>query len=731
MKSFMQLQKHMEQSHTNRKPEEMTEQNQETEETEDTEETEEARENEENRTMKELYYGAAYYDEYMPEERLEKDIRMMQDAGMNLVRIAESTWATYEPRPGEFDFSHVVRVLNAMEKAGMHVIVGTPTYAVPYWLTAMDPTVLADTHEGRRPYGSRQIMDITNPTYRKYGERIIRRLMEVVEPYRCVVGFQLDNETKYYDTLGPNVQKQFVEYLKKEFHGDLDALNAEFGLNYWSNRIGSWDDFPDVRGTINGSLAAEFDKFRRGLVDEFLQWQRKIVDEYRRPEQFVTHNLDFDWRGCSYGVQSQVNHFHAARALTIAGCDIYHPSQDHLTGAEAAFGGDLTRSLLGKNYLLLETEAQGFPQWTPYPGQLRLQAYSHLASGANSVEYWHWHSLHNALETYWKGVLSHDLAPNAVYREASVVGNEWKKIGSRLVNLRKKNRIAMLISNESLTALNYFPISVTSSGQSGKIGYNDVVRWMYDVLYRMNLECDFLPVEAAQETLNGYAMILVPALYAAPDSILERLNHYVEQGGTMIATFKSGFTDEYVKVAHDAQPHILCQSLGVTYQEFAFPENVGLTGPLTDAAGGSGKEMAELFMELLIPQGAEVLASYVHPAWGGTAAVTENRYGSGRAIYLGCRTSDRLLEELFRKAAEESSLTVPALHFPVIVRKGTNDFGREITYVMNFSGKSREVPAPVRGRSLLKEAPVRSGEALCLAPWGLEIIESDPTEGKD
>ena len=30
-------------------------------------------------------------------------------------------------------------------------------------------------------------------------------------------------------------------------------------------------------------------------------------------------------------------------------------------------------------------------------GQLRQQAYSHLASGANSVMYWHWHSIHNTL----------------------------------------------------------------------------------------------------------------------------------------------------------------------------------------------------------------------------------------------------------------------------------------------------------------------------------------------
>src|SRR5690348_15762640 len=81
--------------------------------------------------IKQLLYGVAYYDEYMPYERLDKDIQMMKEAGINVVRIAESTWSTVEPEDSVYDFSHIDRVLNAMHKAGIHVIIGTPTYAVP------------------------------------------------------------------------------------------------------------------------------------------------------------------------------------------------------------------------------------------------------------------------------------------------------------------------------------------------------------------------------------------------------------------------------------------------------------------------------------------------------------------------------------------------------------------------------------------------------------------------
>ena len=118
--------------------------------------------------VNQLLYGVAYYDEYMPYERLDKDIQMMKDAGINVVRIAESTWSTVEPREGVYDFSHIDKVLNGMQKAGIKVIVGTPTYAVPAWLVKKYPDVLAVTSQGQNQYGARQNMDISNPNFRSH-----------------------------------------------------------------------------------------------------------------------------------------------------------------------------------------------------------------------------------------------------------------------------------------------------------------------------------------------------------------------------------------------------------------------------------------------------------------------------------------------------------------------------------------------------------------------------------
>ena len=676
--------------------------------------------------MKELLYGAAYYDEYMPYDRLGKDVEMMKKAGINTVRIAESTWSTCEPQPGVFDFSHVERVMDAMEEAGINVIIGTPTYAVPTWMVKAHPDVLAETVRGRGIYGARQIMDITHPVYLFYAERVIRELMKRTAHRKCVIGFQLDNETKYYGTAGKNVQEQFVKYIREKFHDDLDALNYEFGLDYWSNRINAWEDFPDVRGTINGSLGAEFEKFQRTLVDKFLSWQADIVNEYRREDQFVTHNLDFEWRGYSYGIQPYVNHLHASQCLTIAGTDIYHPTQDDLTGAEIAFGGDLIRSLKQDNYLVIETEAQGFPGWTPYKGQLRLQAYSHLASGANSVMYWHWHSIHNSFETYWKGLLSHDFQENATYREACIIGNEFARLGKHLVNLKKKNEVAVLVSNEALTALNWFRIQEQAPGADAKsIYYNDVMRWMYDTLYHMNIECDFIWPES--ENLDQYKAIIVPALYAAPDELLIRLNQYVENGGTLIASFKTAFANENVKVSHEVQPHILSNCFGVHYDQFTFPKNVGLTGEVilkkTDQKGNA-HPAANVFMELLVSEGAEVLASYEHYNWKDYAAITRNHYGKGQAVYIGCMTDEETLKSVYKAVLPEADVEIPEYHYPIIVRKGLNDLGKTVCYFLNYSGMELEMPYDYKnGIELLENTAVENGTALQMPAWGVKIVE--------
>lgn len=684
-----------------------------------------------------LLYGAAYYSEYLPYDRVEKDMEMMEAAGMNTIRIAESTWSTLEPQEGIFDFTHIDKMLDAAERHHISVIIGTPTYAIPTWLVKKFPDIIAITHSGPGIYGHRQNMDITHPEYLKYSERIIRKLMEHVKDVPHVIGYQLDNETKSYDTAGPRVQEMFVEYLKEKYP-DINEFNHEFGLDYWSNRVNDWSDFPDIRGTINQSLSGEFKKYQRLLVTRFLAWQADIVKEYSRPDQFITQNFDYAWTGHSFGYQPEVDQYDAIRPLSVAGCDIYHPSQDKLTGAEITFCGNIARSLKNDNYLILETEAQGNIEWLPYPGQLRLQAYSHIANGANSVMYWHWHSIHNAIESYWKGVLSHDFSENETYLEAKCIGNEWKNIGSHIKNLQKNNKIALMLDNSSQTGLRLFPFPSV-----GEQSYNTVARWLGDAFYRMNLEYDM--ISSGERDFSKYECVVVPALYSASEELLTALSEYVKAGGHLITTFRSGFSDEQLKIYSDTQPHILHECLGLHYDQFTYPDNVKISLPiqsniLKNTCGNPSimngtdtsvyKGTAKHWMDMTICDTAESLVNYTHPAWGKYSAVAKNNFGKGSTLYFSTMFENELLENILHNYLE----TLPSIgqmlkentaSFPVIIKRGINDFGKEIVFYFNYSGNEEAVSHRYfNGTNLLTNEKVPAGTTLSLAPWGTIILES-------
>jgi len=396
-----------------------------------------------------ILYGASYYHEYMPTERLEKDVQMMQEAGVTVVRLAESSWSGFEPQEGKFEYAWMDRIIDRFHKAGIKVIVGTPTYSIPAWLWKKHPDMLIEYADGRKMgYGIRQNIDLTNQDYLRYAERIVRKISEHYAKHPAVIGFQVDNETLTRGAANPSFQQGFLDYIKAKF-GSTQQLNKIWGLNYWGMALNNWGEFPDRNSVTNTGYKLEWERYKMKVIADFLTWQTKIVGEYKRSDQFVMH--------CFMTVP-EVDKPLASRSMDILGVNKYPPAQDKMTGAEYAMAGDYIRSVKHSNYLITETTGQttGWDSKTqapPYDGQLRLNVYSNIGSGANMVAYWHWHSLHYGQETYWKGILSHDLEKNRVYNEMKRTALELKAIGPRLVNLKIKPQVAILFSYDSIMLL--------------------------------------------------------------------------------------------------------------------------------------------------------------------------------------------------------------------------------------------------------------------------------------
>jgi len=670
-----------------------------------------------------VLYGSAYYHEYEPYERLDQDVAMMKKAGFSVVRMGESTWSLWEPKDGQFDYAWMDKVVDAMGKAGIKVFMGTPTYSLPVWLYHEHPEILARPLGGApRFYGMRQNMDTDNPVFRKYAERLIVHLVEHYRDNPNVIGWQIDNETSSNGASNPDVFAGFVNHLKQKF-GTPENLNKAWFLNYWGQDIHSWAEMPTPDNAQSTGYKLEWSRWQQMRVTDYLSWQAALVRQHRGANQFVTT----DFAGAMH---PDVNEFEIAKSLDVVADNIYYGTQDAMDGWVQARDGDFSRSLQHTNYLITETNAQTTDwtsayQYPPYDGQIRLNAYTHISSGANMVEYWHWGSIHSGQETYWKGVLSHDLEPNRAYAEASLLGNELHRIGPHLVDLKIHNQVAILWSIDSLNAINFMPF--TSSGSqwtnaSPVADYGTLVSQLHHALYRLNVGTDFLFPE--DPNFSRYKLIIVPALYVADDALLKKISDYVKNGGHVLMTFKSGFTNENSAVRWERAPGPLRDAAGFTYQEFSnLAQPLALKG---DPFKAGADNKVSYWAEFLVPEHAIALAWYDHPFFGRWPAITRNQFGAGTLTYEGTYLSDELQRRVILDLLKDTGLVGPDQSLPtaVHVKHGINRFQRKVHYYLNYSGSEKRFIYPYSdGVDLLTSTPVVHGQTVTLKPWDLIIAE--------
>ena len=205
--------------------------------------------------------------------------------------------------------------------------------------------------------------------------------------------------------------------------------------------------------------------------------------------------------------------------------------------------------------------------------------------------------------------------------------------------------------------------------------------------------------------------------------MLQRLNRYVKNGGHVVYTFKSGFSDEIVKVRATKQPGIINEACGIYYNQFTIPQNVSLK----DDPFKAGKQnTVNTWMELITPTTAKVLAWYDHPVWGKYAAITSNHYGKGTATYIGCLTTDTIVKKVLEAEVRNAGLYGPdqQIGFPLITKSGLNQNGKMVHYYFNYSATRQAFKYPFRnGKELIGSGSIATNNQLQLEPWGFEIVE--------
>jgi beta-galactosidase len=691
-------------------------------------------------------FGAAYYHEYQPYERLNADLNLMVEAGINVIRVGESVWSTWEPRENQFNLDWLAPILDAAHQRGISAIIGTPTYAVPPWLRRKYPETTARTATGvEQPYGARQDVDYSSPGFRYLAERLVRKIVARYRDHPAVIGWQVDNEPGLKLFYNHSVFQRFLDYLRDRY-GDVDTLNQRWGLTYWSHRLSDWADMWTPDGNTTPSYDLAWRRYQAELTHDYIRWQAELVRGLVPDDQFVTT--------CVALGQVGLDITKVGEPLDIVGTNVYYATQDALElpgPAEmppglypffVAWGGpawmylqaDLSRGTRQQPFLVTETNASsiGGPadNFPSYRGQLRQVVWSLVARGARLVEYWHWHSLHYGAETYWGGILGHSLEPGRIYAELAAVGAELAQVADLIGTLEARSDVAVLVSAESRWAMEFMgPLRGGSGWMGDSQSYDRILAAFYRGLFDAGLAVDVVAPgqlsRDADELVRRWPALVVPGLYIATDETLELLRDYAEAGGHLVLTPRTGYADEEAVVRHEVMPGLLRKAAGVRYLEFT---NLRDAVPVT-AVGAHGLAGAATgWADELVAEGAEVLAAYDHPHLREFPAATTNAYGRGRVTYIGTVPDRELAAGLAAYVAEVSVTPDPwrsARPPSTTCTTSVAADGRMLRFVHNWSWEPVDFTVPTATRDLLSDQAFEARDALTLGAWDVRILVED------
>jgi beta-galactosidase len=707
-----------------------------------------------------VLFGAAYYHEYHPaydpgrpsDEQLKTDLDLMAEARFTVIRVGESVWSTWEPENGRFDLDWLQPVLDGAHERGISVILGTPTYAVPPWLARQYPEITGERATGERiGWGARQEVDFTHPAFRFHAERVIRKVVARYAQHPAVIGFQVDNEPGLELFHNQGVFQRFTDHLRQRY-GDVETLNREWGLVYWSHRLSTWADLWTPDGNAQPQYDIAWREFQARQTTEFIAWQAGIVREYARPEQFVTTCISY--------TRPAVEDDELTDALDVASGNPYYDMQDGLllpdptpdgheqkwktTGVWALHQtADWMFSSRQAPFLVTETNAAsiGFP-WDnrpAYDGQWRQAAWALVGRGAAMIEYWQWQTLRFGAETYWGGVLPHSGQPGRAYAEIARLGGEFETAGELVAGLEPDADITLVYSTPSKWLMQKYPPLATPDGGPDAAAYHRIIDPFYRGAFEAGRQVRIVHARQLHDPHGGQGSGLDPAeaarrhpvlvaagLYLAADSLVDWLAAYAEAGGHLVLGPRTAYADHEGRARHEPAPGRLTGPAGVRYDEFS---NLTADIPVRGVPGGPldvpDGAAATRWVDGRVPADADVLAGYDHPHFGRFPAVTTRRHGAGRVTCVGTvpgRGLARALAAWLAPAPVSGWLGLPA---SVTASSGTSPDGRRVHIVHNWSWEPVRVAAPAQFTDALASGSVPSGGAVDLAAWDVRVLVED------
>jgi beta-galactosidase len=240
--------------------------------------------------------------------------------------------------------------------------------------------------------------------------------------------------------------------------------------------------------------------------------------------------------------------------------------------------------------------------------------------------------------------LPHDGQRARRYEELAQMGAELARVRERIDGTAPQSQAAIVMSYEARWALE------AGLGVGAWDPAQDAVA-IHEALRDRNVPTDAMD---PREPLSAYRLVFAPRLFLIDGATAANLLAFVENGGTLCLTAPSGVVDEHNVSFFGPRPGPLAEAAGIRVSDLSpLHEPVPLHSV---AISGLENGQASVLADEVHVTTAGVLATYAGGWRKGRPAITVNRHGRGRVVYIGASLRGGALTALVDALCAESGV---------------------------------------------------------------------------
>jgi len=665
-----------------------------------------------------LLHGADYnYEQWMDWPKVhDDDFVYMQRARCNVASVGIFSWSMLEPEEGEFRFEWMDGLMDRLHENGMYAILATPSGSKPAWMSRRYPEVCQVDRAGRRqPHGQRHNHCRTSPIYREKCITINRKLAERYGRHPALLMWHVSNEYNATDCYCEHCLDAFRAWLRDRYRS-LEELNHAWWTTFWSHRFTSWEQIEPYDTSIHG-LQLDWRRFISDQTIDFFRAESGVLREITPAIPITTNFMKPD---------VGLNYWRFAEDVDIVAWDAYprwhYEVDEWREGMLFGFYHDLHRSYKGAPFLLMEstpsaTDWQGISV-PKKPNMHLLSSLQAVAHGSNSVQYFQWRAGRGGTEKFHGAVINHlGTDRTNVFRDVTAVGESLEKL-EQVCDGQTDARVAITYDLE-----NEWALRLAQTAGSDLTLYQETCVAHYEPFWRMGVTCDVIDSHASQ--LSGYRLVVAPMLYMIRPGVEEKMTRFVEDGGTLVLTYFSGIVNETDLCFLGGFPGPLRDIAGVTVSDTDIVHGLHTQSVSMSGIGNLTADYRVLhFADRMTLTGAEAIGYFREGSLAGEPAITMHRHGKGFVYYVGARTDEEFLIDLYTHLVGEMGIERNlAVELPTGVTCQKRTAGDdEYLFVMNFNRDRTSVPT---GGKLYYD--LISGESLGgvveLESYGIRVLK--------